>query len=438
MFSAQELLRQLLPCKDAPVWWLGLSGGMDSMLLLDVLVELRDHHALPPLKALHVHHGLHADADGWVTHCAAECRRRGVELVIERVKLADGPSIEAQARDARYQAFVRHMGQGDCLLLAHHQDDQLETLLFRILRGTGLRGLAGMPKRRPLGSGYLFRPLLDWTRAELAEAAQQRGLQWIEDPANQDPRFARTALRHTLLPLLQREWPGSGRHLLRLAEHAQEANLLLDERAQEDSQSLSMGVTDPWLKGWQSLDCAGLQRLSPARQANLLRYWLRTQADLSPPHAVLDTLLGQLGAADDSQPMVNLSGWQLIRSSGRLWLLKTGIPPVAPMLISPLQPVIQLPDNGQLHCSVQAGAIRGLEGEWQLRYRQGGEQIKLPGRPTQALKDLFQQAGLPVWLRSRIPLLYCDQQLVSVGGRWNAEWASCASDEMGFCLIWVP
>src|SRR5690606_22304723 len=143
----------------------------------------------------------------WTRHCERECAARGIELHIERVQLPSGGNIEELARDARYAVFESRLEPGDWLLLAHHADDQLETRLFRLSGGTGVRGVAGMPRSRPLGQGALLRPLLDWTRAQLKDWAVSRQLGWIEDPANADPRYARTALRHELLPQLRQRWP---------------------------------------------------------------------------------------------------------------------------------------------------------------------------------------------------------------------------------------
>ncbi|MEH6501081.1 MAG: tRNA lysidine(34) synthetase TilS [Pseudoalteromonas distincta] len=439
MFSAQELLRQLLPCTDAPTWWLGLSGGMDSMVLLDALTELRASHSLPPLKALHVHHGLHADADLWVKHCEQECRQRGVELIVERVQLPPGASIEAQARDARYQAFARHMGSRDCLLLAHHQDDQLETLLFRLLRGTGLRGLAGMPQTRQLASGYLFRPLLHWNRLQLLAWAESRQLRWIEDPANQDPRFARTLFRHKVLPELRQRWPAAPDNLLQLAEHAVEANHILDERAAEDLALACQPVPDPWLSAWPSLDAAMLQALSIPRQNNLLRYWLHLHQRPLPPRRQLQAFVQQLSGGENGQPEMRLAGYRLSRSSGRIWLLPEVIGPTLLEQALPAWADTDLAgDNGRLLIRPGQTGIRWCAGDWRVGYRRGGEQIKLPGRPTQPLKDLLQQARIPPWLRARVPLLYCDEQLVSVAGRWNAEAAVASGDEAAFQVTWMP
>lgn len=439
MFNLRGLLEQLAPCVDAPVCWLGLSGGLDSMVLLDAMVQLRQKHPFPPIKAIHVHHGLHADADQWAEHCARECAARGVELYVERVCLGSAGSIEELARDARYSVFERLMGRDDCLLLAHHRDDQLETLLFRVLRGTGLRGLAGMPRSRGLGAGQLLRPLLSWERRELYDWASEQQLSWIEDPANADPRYARTALRHALLPDLRRRWPAMPEHLLRLAEHAEEANQLLDERAGEDLQLAQGMLTDVWLTAWPSLDVAAVSALTPARQKNLLRYWLHANGMRLPDQRHLHNLISQLRAAQDTQPAVQLGQAQLYRSSGRLWLLPTGGVPVGIE-----QPLTHFADtalvggNGWLRMAPGDGGIAARPGAWRIDYRRGGEQIKLPGRPRQMLKKLFQEAGIPAWIRPAIPLLYCDDRLISVAGRWKAEGADAGADETGWAVTWEP
>ncbi len=437
MFTPQELLRQLLPCADAPTWWLGLSGGLDSIVLLDALVELRSTHSLPPLYAIHVHHGLHPDADRWAEHCAREARARNVPLVIERVQLEPGASIEAQARDARYAAFARHMGRDDCLLLAHHRDDQLETLLFRILRGTGLRGLAGMPVSRRLSKGLLLRPLLEQPRSALLERARTRRLEWIEDPANCDARFARTALRHDLLPRLRNDWPAVDDSLLSLSRHARQANELLDERAAEDLQLLSAGTEDPWLSAWPSLAVTGMLGLSSARRNNLLRYWLRAH-DCRLPQRRLQALEDQLCSAGDSQPVIELDGGQLHRSSGRLWLLRAAdLTPGTGQSVRTQGEIPLVGTSGSLVLHLPRVGVGALS-EWIVQYRRGGEQISLPDRRTRSLKSLLQENAIPVWLRPKIPLLYHAGQLVSVGGRWNATTYLDAHAGAGWQIHWSP
>ena len=438
MLTLQGVLEQLAPCMDAPVCWLGLSGGLDSMVLLEAISQLRPHHRLPTLKAIHVHHGLHPDADRWTEHCQRECAARDIELHIQRVQLPPGGNIEELARDARYAVFEQKLEPGHWVLLAHHADDQLETLLFRLLRGTGVRGMAGMPVSRALGQGRLLRPLLGWTRGQLADWAAAQQLEWIEDPANVDPRYARTALRHQLVPYLREHWQSLPDNLLRLAEHASEANQLLDERAADDLQLAARPMADDWLNSWPSLDLQVLTQLSPARQKNLLRYWLHQQGIRLPDQRHLHSLLEQLSAAADSQPALRIGTAQLYRSSGRLWLLPaSGVPAGQAQALPTLAHTRLIAGNGRVRFGA-AGNIAYREGSWRIAYRQGGEQIKLPGRPTQSLKKLFQEAAIPAWLRPAIPLLYCDDQLVSVAGRWNAEAMLVGAEQVGFSVLWEP
>lgn len=439
MLSSQALLEQLAPCAHAPAWWLGLSGGLDSLLLLDLLAELATTHQIPPLRVIHIHHGLHPDADAWAEHCREACEQRGLPLHCERVTLAPGGSVEEAARHARYAAFERQLGSGEVLLLAHHRDDQLETLLFRVLRGTGVRGLAGMPRERALGQGRLYRPLLGFSRSELEREARQRGLSWIDDPANTDPRFARTALRHQWLPNLRQAWPQLDDNLLRLAAHAEEANSLLDERAAEDLERCTDALADVWLSAWPSLLVERLLELSPARQRNLLRFWLHGLGHVAPEQRQLLQWQQQLTAAADRQPLLSLADYRLCRSSDRLWCLPAaGLPAGEAEELHKLADTRLRAGNGWLCWRRRQGGLLPGAGPWQIDYRQGGERVRLPGRPSQSLKQLFQEAGIPMWLRPSIPLLYCQGHLVSVAGRWNAEAFMAAPDQDGWELSWFP
>ena len=440
MLTPQGLREQLSSCLGAPAWWLGLSGGLDSMVLLELLAQARQSSDIPPLYAVHIHHGLHPEADAWAMHCQRACDARGVPLTVVRVRVGQSPSIEQAARDARYAAFAEALPEGAELLLAHHADDQLETMLFRMLRGTGIQGLAGMPARRPLGRGWLSRPLLDASRAELADFAVRQGLNWIEDPANRDARFARTALRHALLPALRDSWPQVDQSLRRLAEHADEACELLDDLAASDLQSVVLPLDDAWLGHWPSLLLAPVLVLSPARQRNLLRFWLRQQGVLMPDQPHLDQWVQQLAACSDAQPQLLLGSHRLYRSSDRLWLVEAGWPRQgSAQICQPLACQSLLAGNGTLCIAPSSGGLRapGAAG-WQLAYRQGGERIKLPGRPTRSVKQLLQEARVPAWLRPSVPLLYSGGELVSVAGRWNAEQALVDGNQSGFTVSWKP
>ena len=267
------------------------SGGLDSHVLLHALVALRATHPLR-LVAVHIDHGLAAQSGAWSQHCSAVCQALEVAFVLESVQVqgGSGEGTEAAARRARYAALARHVGPGEVLLTAHHQDDQAETLLLQLLRGAGVQGLAGMREAMGFAAGRHLRPLLGFSRAALRHYADSAGLQWIEDPSNADVGYRRNLLRHDVLPLLTQQWPQAAALLARAAQHAGEAALLLDELAAADLDRCR------WRDTATVLSVSALQALSPARQRNVLRYWLRVRGFLAPSTLHLETLVGQLHA----------------------------------------------------------------------------------------------------------------------------------------------
>ena len=279
MTLEDRLFTCLEPWREAPAWHIALSGGLDSSVLLHLLARLSNREALPPLSAIHIHHGLQPVADAWPEHCRQVCAALGIPLQVRHVQVASGASLERAAREARYAALAAELGAGDVLLTAQHRDDQAETLLFRLLRGAGVRGLAGMPSSRRLGRGWLVRPLLDVSRRELEAYAQAEGLNWVEDPSNQDDRMARNYLRNRVMPLLAARWPQAQNNLARSAVHLREAQELLDDLARQDLAAARQDPAPfPWLP-LPSLALAPLVSLSPARQRNAMRHWL---APLTP------------------------------------------------------------------------------------------------------------------------------------------------------------
>ena len=423
----RQLLVALQPWRDAPVWHIALSGGLDSSVLLHLLVRLREQERLPALKAIHVHHGLQSAADAWPAHCRELCDRLGVPLQIEFVQVAAGASLERAAREARYAACARRLGVGELLLTAQHRDDQAETLLFRLLRGAGVRGLAGMPMARSLGRGRLVRPLLGVARAELERYAGEQRLNWVEDPSNTDTRLARNFLRRDILPALARQWPQLGATLARTAGQMAEAEQLLGELAEQDLVPARSSPPFTWL-GLPSLELAPLLDLSEARQRNALRHWLAPLTPM-PDREHWAGWCDLRDAAVDAEPIWRLGQGALRRADGRLWWLpdewlQSPLPP--PPWLDP-QAALALPGNGAAQLLGQPPL-----GELALRYRQGGEQMIVPGRGRRDLKRLLNESGLPAFVRGRVPLLYRDSELVAVAGvegldgprsgEWRLHW----------------
>ena len=421
------LLHALSPWRKAKAWHVGLSGGLDSTVLLHLLVQLRQTHSLPPISAVHVHHGLQAAADAWPAHCQGLCDGLSVPLQVVRVQVQAGASIERAARDARYQVFVAATGAQEVLLTGQHRDDQAETLLFRLLRGAGVSGLAAMPRQRRLGAGHLCRPLLDVSRAELEAYAHENGLSWIEDPSNTQTDFSRTYLRHEVFPVLTRRWPRAAASMARSAAHCAEAQGLLDELAQQDLHDASAAGEFAWLN-LPSLELAPLVRLSAARQRNALRHWLAAFTPLPDTDhwAGWDALRD---ARDGAQPIWKLAAGELHRAGSRIWWLSGEwlFPPVGPVPWTLPDQMLALPGNGRV-CFV--GDIP--DGPLQVSYRQGGEVMALGQRGHRDLKRLLNERGVPLFARGRLPLVYRNEQLLAVAnlhgldsspcGRWKLQW----------------
>ncbi|MDH1100122.1 tRNA lysidine(34) synthetase TilS [Pseudomonas mosselii] len=410
----------LTPWLNAPAWYVAFSGGLDSTVLLHQLADYTRNHPAPPLRAIHVHHGLQAAADAWPDHCRAVCAALGVELDVLPVQVAPGASLEQAARNARYDAFEKRLGLGEVLFTGQHRDDQAETLLFRLLRGAGLRGLSAMPQQRPLGQGSLVRPLLGLSRQQLQTYADVHGLVWVDDPSNGDTAFARNFLRGEVFPILRQRWPQAEANLARSAEHLGEAMGLLDELAASDLAIACDNAPLPWLE-LDSLSLEVLAALSPARQRNALQFWLsqRTRLPDSRHWAGWNDLRD---AAADACPVWRLTDGELHRSHGRIWWLGgvwlAAVSGDYPWLDSG-QP-LRLPGNGSVRL-MSAPSGEGLH----IRYRQGGEIMQLPGRGRRDLKRLLNELQVPHFVRPRLPLLYRGEQLLAVANLPELAQADC-------------
>lgn len=408
----QRLRDRLSPWLGADAWVVGFSGGLDSSVLLHVLWRLGQQGFVPPLSAVYIHHGLQKVADAWPECCRAFCERLGIPLRVIPVRVDRScASLELAAREARYAAFAQCLQPGQVLLMAQHADDQAETLLFRLLRGSGVLGLGGMAEQRSLGSGVLVRPLLPVARAELEAYAQLHGLGVVEDPSNANLSFARNYLRHRVLPSMRERWPSVVANLGRTAEHLRDSQGLLDDLAREDLEGAEQSdAMLPWLY-LPSIRVHRLLALSPVRRRNALRYWLRSLT-LLPDSRHWAGLEDVLGAREDACPVWRLAGGQLCRALGSLWWVPEYLSrPLEGAWSVPIKKLgaMDLPANGRV-------LIQGVEGEYRLSlsYRQGGERLVLPGRGRRALKALLNELHVPVFLRQRLPLLWRDGELVAI------------------------
>jgi tRNA(Ile)-lysidine synthase len=314
-----ERLRDLQRGRPAGRYLVGFSGGLDSTVLLHALAVTRDRHGTP-LVAVHVNHRLHPDAAEWERQCRSIAGEFGVEYVARQVEVADDApgGLEAAAREARYGALMALMEDGDVLLSAHHEEDQAETLLLNLMRGSGLAGLAAIGASHSFGPGLLVRPLLGVSRAAIAGYAREFSLEWIDDPANQDLRFDRNFLRQKILPRLRRRWPAVSARLRQTSELASEAAGLLDQLARIDLAAVQQdGERTP-----DRLDIGALQRLNAVRQRNLLRHAIRACGLPQAPAPQLRQIQNELlSARRDAQPLVRWHGAEARRYRQKLYLL---------------------------------------------------------------------------------------------------------------------
>ncbi|MEN4904698.1 tRNA lysidine(34) synthetase TilS [Luteimonas sp. TWI1437] len=386
------------PPGDGPLH-VAFSGGLDSTALLHLLAH--DARArVRGLVALHVHHGLQPQADAWAAHCEAVCAALGVRCEVLRVTVArDGDrGLEAAAREARHAALQARLPPGAVAVLAHHRDDQAETVLLRALRGAGPDGLAAMRPLRPFGAGWLWRPLLAVARAQLLAYAMRHGLHWIEDPSNAADDADRNFLRNRVLPLLRTRWPQADAVLTDVATLQRTTIALLDD---EDTAALAkVRTSDPAM-----LDVARLRTLPTARRARVLRRWIAALGLPPLPRqgsAWCEATL-QMPAGDRSPQFdwahCRLQRWRDLLHAGPQ---RTPLPREFAVDWAGTAPLV-LPGGDRLHLH---GPPPDAPLDWQVRARRGGERIALPGRThSHALKHVLQDRAVPPWLRERLPLL---------------------------------
>ncbi|WP_426357947.1 tRNA lysidine(34) synthetase TilS [Pseudocolwellia sp. HL-MZ19] len=434
------------------------SGGIDSQVLLHALANIKKHssdnaiHISNSVSVCHVNHGLSENAEQWEIFAKEQCDLRQFSLDICRVhiNIKAQQSIEELARDARYDAIKALITEKKLsnviVLTGHHSDDQAETFLLALKRGSGLKGLSAMKHTMVFGDALLARPLLNLSRSQIEAYAHDNGLSWIEDESNDDVRFDRNFIRHHVMPKITDRWPSFLKTINRSAEHCQEAESLLVELAQQDLHSIQTAD--------KCLSLTKLQALSPARFNNLIRYFLSSHDGLMPSTAQLAQLQSQLFAKTDKTPAVKVGDYWLRRFKDNVYLtgeLQDITEVILPIKLDELtlssKTLIELPDGlGQLTFELQglSNRINFAAHEQEQEHEQEGEDknkasqgIVAPlinqtvsirfshNNPTctpdyrqhsRSLKKILQELELPTWERKRLPFLYYNEELVAVIG----------------------
>lgn len=394
--------------QDKPIY-VGLSGGVDSVVLLHLLVQAGFAHRL---KALHIHHGLSNNADAWFHFCESLCEQYKVAFQGDKVSLnTQKHTLEEAARIARYQVFEESLNQGDYLLLGHHAGDQAETLMFRLLRGTGGKGLAGMPVKRSLACGQVYRPLLGFDKASLIQYAKQQKLKWVEDESNQDETFSRNHIRHRIIPRLQEFEAKAERRIEQAARRLAFDYQMLAQLSQEK------------LTHWQaedgSLTLLDISHFEPAQRLFWLRQYLALFS-ISLTQAQMQALDASFFSEQDKQPCFNHKVARLMRYQGRLYVL----------------PLASLPEYGILtqgkierefdsfQLSIKSTSTLNLD-DFCLAAKPASVILSLPNGHSRKLKKWFNDEQVPIWWREQLPYLYYQEELIAIADLWiNPNWSS--------------
>jgi len=411
------------------------SGGRDSTVLLDAACRISRAASLE-VAALHVHHGLSPEADRWIEHCTRECGHAGVPLYVERVSVtrASRTSLEDQARSARYDALVAlaRRARTQVVLLAHHQDDQAETLLLQLLRGSGPRGLAAMPVSRISSGVTWLRPLLDVPRAAIDAYAAQCRLQYVDDESNASDAHRRNMLRNTVIPALREIRSGYPATLARAAGLQAQAAELIDALAEIDAREHFDGA---------SLACVALASVSTARACNVLRWFLRSRGLPAPSSARLHAMLAQFrDPRDDSQATVRHAGREVSLFRGRIHAHASALQPFSVSWAGGDR--LALP-HGELRVVRSSGGRidpqRLFATALHVRSRLGGERMALPASAGhRSLKDMLREAGLPPWQRRALPLVFAGERLAVVPGIAVDPAFLAPAGTDGVDLVWTP
>jgi tRNA(Ile)-lysidine synthase len=434
-----------LKCGDRLI--AGLSGGIDSVVLLDLLQRASRRGGFE-LAAVHVNHQINPAAAQWARFCRALCKTRGIPLTVRRVEVKRGDSLEAAARAARYRVFGGL--RGAAVALAHNLDDQAETVLLQLLRGAGVDGVSAMPEFRTgvvnadgrrAGRAKsalppaILRPLLEVPRSEIVAYARRRGLDWIEDDSNDDPAFDRNYIRHRVLPVIGERYPAYRQTLLRASRNFAEAAQLAEACAVADAGT-----------GEATLDLRRLRALPLPRVKNALRHFLRAHGLRMPNARKLEECVRQiLQAGAAAQPAIALDGGELRRHGDVLHLVQAG---AAPSLTLEKrwrgEKRWRVPELGgeflmQRRRGTGISVAKLAQGELTLRLRRGGERLQPDrARPRRTLKNLLRELGIPEWRREQLPLLYLGDYLVYVGGVGVDAEFQAGIDELGVLPVWQP
>jgi len=395
---------------------IAFSGGLDSSVLLYMMYKASLQHSQISLSAIHVNHGISANSHEWSEFCQNVCQKLEVPFQSYTIDVSHvkGESLEASARECRYALLSSQLRDDQVLLTAHHQDDQCETLLLQMLRGSGLSGIASMPEIQVFSCGYLARPLLNITRESIRRYAIDENIDWIEDESNSDTNLDRNYIRHNVIPLIKARWPSASKTIARTAKHAHETIYLANMQGQHDYVKTKIIGTDV-------ISLSALRQFSRTRQKNILRYWIREHNKSMPSSIVMERILSEsIESSVDRNPKVAWDNVEVRRFRDGLYILDT-LPEADANLTLNIEQACDYLPLGTLSCEYTYGD--GINTDFlqdrflSIRFRRGGESILPYNSPyPHRVKKLMSEYGVPPWLRDLMPLVYVDDELVAIPG----------------------
>ena len=401
---------------------IAFSGGLDSTALLSLFAKLRKNQPHLTLRAIHIHHGLSPNANGWVAHCEEICHQFNIPLIVEKVSVNTQNGIEAGAREARYQAIAKHIKINEILATAHHLNDQTETFLLALKRGSGLQGLSAMQKENITFGLPILRPLLSFSRKQLEQYVRVQNLAWIEDESNLDNQYDRNFLRNEILPTIRKRWQHFDQAVQRSAQHCGEQQQLINELLEEDFQK-NFSESD------RTFNIAYFAQYSQLKQKALLRLWLN-YLEIPMPSTVQLTQLIQdvIFSKQDANPQFVIADKVIRRYQNKLFITNKFADLSHIILQLTLDQKLALPDglgeilaqqkNNKIYIKWQQYEIDlpFTEQPIEIRFSYSGK-VKLHSKAmNQDIKKIWQQLNVPPWQRKRIPLIFYGNQLKSAVG----------------------
>lgn len=437
-----DILSDVVEVNGGTAFLVAYSGGVDSSVLLHMLHSAKSNYRFS-LTALHIDHGIHPQSGSWLEYCSEFCHSLGIKFKSTQLSLSQQfeKISEGDARIARYAWLEAQTEMGDVLLTAHHQNDQAETFLLNLMRGSGARGLSAIQVSRNFGKGLLVRPMLNISRSQILEYAAEHELSYIEDTANSDLQHNRNYMRQVVIPSLEQRWPSA----VELISHS--AALLVNSRslqaslAQMDADHCKSEGSGFLSIGYQ-LSLEKFRLLDEARQVNLIRYWTKFHSLPEPGRKIIENFLDKVISSCSKFMEVGSDelGYRIYLYQNNLYLARSRCYPNADQSISwNLRDALLLESLGlkliPIHSIGEGLSFNRVMENLSIRFRTGGEKIRLPKRNhSTSLKKLYQEYSIPPWERKVLPLVYCGDELAAIASWMVSERFQAKASEHSICI----